>query len=134
MSLEGLRSHVVPRYHRAAPGGSPARSCPTCSGCSCLWLPPVLTPVVRRRARAVVELFAFIMLGIERLPMEMLCGHGNAKRNDQGPRGAVLGALLSWEHGSCPRCPSLALHGHGEANAASQPMQHVEAINNLTRK
>lgn len=31
-----------------------------------------------------------------------------------------------------PVCHSVVLHGCGEANATSQPVQHVEAINNLT--
>lgn len=60
-ALEGLRGHIVPRYHRAGPGGSLARSCPTCSGCSHLRLPPMLMSVVRRRVRVVAGLLAFIM-------------------------------------------------------------------------
>lgn len=38
---------------------------------------------------------------------------------------------INQEQGSSPLCSSLALGGHGEVNTTSQPLQHVETINNL---
>lgn len=91
--------------------------CPTFSGCG--WL-------CGDRSRAAEGLPASLVLRwiAGTLPTEILCSCRNAEGSAQGP--SALGVQL------LPVCHSVLLHGCGEANATSQPVQHVEVINNLT--
>lgn len=131
---------------RAQGRREPGRVLPMGRGRGRVPLPPAPVPA-GSDGMAASRLFAFItwaLRWVRRGCLGTLCSHRVTEGSVRGhlptvpTPGTLLGLGLRWgialgqEQGSSPLCPSLALGGHGEANAMSRSVQHVETINNLT--